>query len=80
MIKFQYIFECIDMLALIGCNSKDRLVRQNSIILMAENGKLKRLLIPKDSYTRGLYDVIYYGLDDIKDLIASQLLVFNPFK
>jgi|LauGreDrversion4_2_1035121.scaffolds.fasta_scaffold201361_1 hypothetical protein len=68
------------MLALIGCNSKDRLVRQNSIILMAENGKLKRLLIPKDSYTRGLYDVIYYGLDDIKDLIASQLLVFNPFK
>lgn len=47
---------------------------------MAENGKLKRLLIPKDSYTRGLYDVLYYNSDSIRDTIVKKMMVFNPFK
>lgn len=35
------------MIALLGINNKEKLVRQLSIILMAENGKLNRLLIPQ---------------------------------
>ena len=80
MVKYQYIFECLDMISLLGCNSKDRLVRQASVLLLAETGKLKRLLIPKAVYTRGLYDVIYYGTDDIKANITARLGLFNPFK
>jgi hypothetical protein len=52
-------------MSLISCSSRDKLVRQLSVILMAENGKLKRLLIPKDVYVKGLYDIIYYSGDII---------------
>ena len=27
MVKYQYIFEALDMVSLIGCNSKERMVR-----------------------------------------------------
>jgi len=53
------------MIALLGINNRDALVRQLSVILLAENGKLQRLLVPADLYVKGLYDFIYYETDSI---------------
>lgn len=47
---------------------------------MAESGKLKRLLVHKDKYTRSLYDIISYEKDSIKQNIVSKVLIFNSFK
>ena len=58
--KIAYIFDAVDMIVLLGISSKERLIRQLSVVLMAENGKLKRLLVPKETYAQGLYDVVYY--------------------
>jgi hypothetical protein len=65
MLRYQYLFQTMDMLSLLGICSKDRLIRQLSVILMAENGKLQRLMIPKSEYKRGLYDIIYYNTESI---------------
>lgn len=70
----------MDMVGMLGCNSKDSLVRQLSVIFIAESGKLKRLLIPKESYRHGLYDIFYYFGDEIKDVITKRIMIINPFK
>lgn len=80
MVNHQYLFDAMDMVALLGCNSKDALVRQLSIILMAESGKLKRLLIPKEVYKHSLYDVFYYSSDEIKEQLVKRMLIVNPYK
>lgn len=47
---------------------------------MAETGKLKRLMIPTSYYNKGLYDIVYYESDSIKELIAKRMLIVNSFK
>jgi hypothetical protein len=55
-----YIFDMLDLITLLGICNKDRFMRQLSIILMAETGKLKRLLVHQTKYRNGLYDILYY--------------------
>ena len=77
MLPYQYLFQTTDMLSLLGMCSKDRLIRQLSIILMAENGKLQRLMIPKSEYKRGLYDIIYYNTEAIQNIIIEKMMIIN---
>ena len=42
----QYLFDFSDALALLGMCNKDKCTRQQSIMLMIEVGKLRRLVIP----------------------------------
>jgi hypothetical protein len=65
------------MVSLLGMCSKDRLIRQLSVILMAENGKLQRLMIPKNEYKRGIYDIIYYNTEAIQNMIIDKLMIIN---
>ena len=85
MVNYKYIFDAIDMLALLGINNKDKLVRQLSIILMAENGKLKRLLIPINTSKREhlittIYDIIYYNTEELQNQIINKMIILNSFK
>ena len=70
MVNYMYIFDITDMIGLIGICNKEKLIRQLSLILMVESGKLKRLLIPKDHYRKGLYDILYYNEDSFFDNIS----------
>jgi hypothetical protein len=54
----EYIFDMIDLISLVGICNKERLVRQLSVILIIESGKMKRLMIKKDLYKKGLYDIL----------------------
>ncbi len=53
-----YLFETIDLMSLLGMCNKERIVRQLSVLLMIEAGKLKRLLFPKEGYKVSLYDIL----------------------
>lgn len=68
------------MIALLGLNNRDTLIRQLSVILLAENGKLRRLLVPSDLYIKGLYDILYYETDLIQQSIISKLTLLHPLK
>lgn len=77
MLRQLYLFQTTDMISLLGMCSKDRLVRQLSTILMAENGKLQRLMIPKSDYKRGIYDIIYYNTEAIQNTIIDKMMIIN---
>lgn len=47
---------------------------------MAENGKLKRLLIPKEIYSKGLYDILYYEGEAIQEKIAQNMIILSSFQ
>lgn len=47
---------------------------------MVETGKLKRLLVNKDSYVRTLYDIFHFDNEEIKNEIVQKVLIFNSFK
>jgi hypothetical protein len=68
------------MIALLGLNNRNSLIRQLSVILMAENGKLQRLLVPSHQYVKGLYDLIYYETESIQQSIITKLTLLHPFK
>lgn len=68
------------MIGLLFMCNKDKLMRQLAVILIAENGKLQRLLIPKERYTRGVYDILYYSNESIQESIISKMVIIHCMK
>lgn len=73
-------FDLLDMVSFLGLANKDLNVRQISLMLTVETGKLKRLLFHKDSAKNGLSDVLTNTRDLVKTQIVEKLAVFYCFK
>ena len=64
-----YLFDLLDMTALLALINKDPLVRKIATILCVETGKLNRLLLHKDQIQPALADLLYNEKEWIKQLV-----------
>jgi len=61
------------------CN-KETLVRQLAFVLLAESGKLKRLLMVPSDKSLSLSDMLINKGEELRASIIESLLVCTPFK
>ncbi len=74
-----YIFDIIDSISLIGICNKEKIVRNLSLSLIQESGKLKRLIASHDT-RKCLADLLYYNDFSIKDKIVERMTLIKMFK
>lgn len=77
---FTYLFDMLDAVSLLCMCNKDTLVRQLSFVLLAESGKLKRLLTVPSDDNLCLNDLLIQKSDEVFDKVIDTLLIYLPFK
>lgn len=72
------MFDLVDMIGLLAMCNKSQFLRGIGVLLINENGKLKRLLVRKEKYKQSVSDLEYFQRESIKDGILQKLSLFMP--
>ena len=74
-----YIFDLVDSIGLVGMCNRERIVRNLSIKLVTEAGKLKRLVAGHDT-RRCIADILYYQDQLLRERLVDRLSILKMFK
>jgi len=71
--QHMHIFDYLDMIGVIATCNKNHLLRSIGSLLLAETGRLKRLLVRKDKHKHSISDLSYFHKDSLSDNINQRL-------